>query len=475
MEAPGVEYSPVIAGIEVRVPSYCQYPSPSGGRHVWVDITDHATVGKPETGPLAHRDRGEGVDATKRFQLLAEIRGLSRTPDGAGAYAVIVGPGRPPLSPTFRPWKVTRGQFEALLQDIRDVDEKAAWLATQPAKTMTRTGVRPTGTTVSDVLLSSVQSGALTPLDLLPAGWEIVDQSGGRTYIRRPGGKSKISGNVLDGIFVLHSTGVDWATPGDGMTPAKSSPHPNTAAVARPPSMTWKPPPLAIRRRSPTGPNPSSMKSTGHAGTESQVEGRARRQRRREAEQLGPVRNAPPSGTSSPKADHDTEGEHASADGQDNANTDDEPTGPPQYWVSLDWVLTGQKPERQQPTYVPRDDGLALFYAGAVNGVFGDPETGKSWIAYAGAVQSLAAGERVAVVDADHNGADALVMRLLALGADPAAIADPDRFRYIEPDDGDHLAAAIRALVDWTPHYVVLDSLGEICPYSAPGPTTATT
>lgn len=130
----------------------------------------------------------------------------------------------------------------------------------------------------------------------------------------------------------------------------------------------------------------------------------------------------------------------------------------------LSWVLTGQAPTNPPPAWAVRTDGTALFYAGRVNGVFGDPESGKTWLAQIAVVEALHLGRPAAMVDVDHNGADHTAARLLLLGATLQQIADPDLFRYYEPEDGEQLRAAVTDIVARRPDVVVLDSLGEMLP-----------
>lgn len=60
--------------------------------------------------------------------------------------------------------------------------------------------------------------------------------------------------------------------------------------------------------------------------------------------------------------------------------------------------------ERPSPSRgAERADGLRLLYAAAVNGLVGDPETGKTLIATAMAAEGLARGESVLWIDVDHN------------------------------------------------------------------------
>lgn len=130
----------------------------------------------------------------------------------------------------------------------------------------------------------------------------------------------------------------------------------------------------------------------------------------------------------------------------------------------LSWVLTGQAPEIPPPVWCRRADGTALFYEGKVNGLFGDPEHGKTWVAQAAAVEALHAGRQVAMIDVDHNGANHTAARLLLLGATLDQLANPDLFRYYEPEDGDQLLAAATEITRLSPAIYILDSLGEVFP-----------
>ncbi len=129
-------------------------------------------------------------------------------------------------------------------------------------------------------------------------------------------------------------------------------------------------------------------------------------------------------------------------------------------------LLAGTLPDPPTPVYGIRDDTHALFYGGEVNLVFGDPESGKTWLALAAAREVLGEhGEgRALVIDLDHNGPAPTVARLLALGAHKAALGDPERFLYVEPEDRAHLLGVVADMRTWTPNVVVLDSLGELLP-----------
>lgn len=132
--------------------------------------------------------------------------------------------------------------------------------------------------------------------------------------------------------------------------------------------------------------------------------------------------------------------------------------------ADMSWILTGAPPEVSPPIYGRRTDGTALFYAGRVNGLFGDPECGKTWIALIAGIEAMNQGHTFAMVDVDHNGQDHTAARLLLLGARPEHIADPDAFRYYEPQDADELRAAVVDITALAPAVVVLDSLGEMLP-----------
>jgi hypothetical protein len=61
------------------------------------------------------------------------------------------------------------------------------------------------------------------------------------------------------------------------------------------------------------------------------------------------------------------------------------------------------------PTILTCSDRIGLFYESAVNSVFGDPESGKTWIALVGIAEQLLARQPAMFIDLDHNGAAAIV------------------------------------------------------------------
>lgn len=130
----------------------------------------------------------------------------------------------------------------------------------------------------------------------------------------------------------------------------------------------------------------------------------------------------------------------------------------------LTWLFNGHAPTVEPPAWGRRTNGHALFYAGRVNGIYGDPEAAKSWLAQVAIVEALHAGKMTAFVDVDHNGMDHTAARLLLLGARIEHLADPHLFRYYEPDDGAELRAAVHEITGLAPAIVVLDSVGEMLP-----------
>lgn len=127
-------------------------------------------------------------------------------------------------------------------------------------------------------------------------------------------------------------------------------------------------------------------------------------------------------------------------------------------------MLDGGLPDPPSPVVGTRSDGHSLFYAGQVNLVFGDPESGKTFLCLAASAEALNHGRKVLVVDLDHNGPAATIDRLLMLGAQESALADTSRFLYAEPEDAPHLMGIVAAGIAWRPAVALIDSVGELLP-----------
>lgn len=127
-------------------------------------------------------------------------------------------------------------------------------------------------------------------------------------------------------------------------------------------------------------------------------------------------------------------------------------------------MLDDALPEAPRPEVLTRADEVPLFYRGEVNLLFGDPEHGKTWVGLAACAEALAAGGRVLVADIDHNGAQAIVSRLVLLGAPREALRDPDRFRHCEPAEVPAVVRMVADCASWTPDVAFVDSTGELLP-----------
>ncbi|MGV0645071.1 AAA family ATPase [Mycolicibacterium sp. XJ2546] len=148
----------------------------------------------------------------------------------------------------------------------------------------------------------------------------------------------------------------------------------------------------------------------------------------------------------------------------DHEEEDRDGVGPDGLFVNVAAVLDGDGTPKASPSVLTRSDGKCLFYRGKANLMFGDPETAKTWIALAGGAEVIHAGGRFVFVDMDHNGVETTLERLHMMGIDNAVLADPARFLYVEPEDKDHLCAAVAALSGWGPDMALLDSVGELLP-----------
>lgn len=111
-----------------------------------------------------------------------------------------------------------------------------------------------------------------------------------------------------------------------------------------------------------------------------------------------------------------------------------------------------------------REDGLHLLYPASVNGLVGDPETGKTLIATACAADELYQGGSVLWLDLDHNGPSATLTRFRRYGIPEDVLVDSTRFRLAIPEDAPALLAIVADAANWRPTVAVLDSVGEMLP-----------
>ena len=139
----------------------------------------------------------------------------------------------------------------------------------------------------------------------------------------------------------------------------------------------------------------------------------------------------------------------------------DEPALP---YADLTWAANGEVRPPTLPSIGQRNDGAHILYAGKINGIYGDPETAKTWFALHLATQVLNNGGTVALIDIDHNGENDTVDRLRKLGVTNQLIGDPAHFRYYIPETPAELLATRDDIIEQHPTLCILDSIGELIP-----------
>jgi len=123
---------------------------------------------------------------------------------------------------------------------------------------------------------------------------------------------------------------------------------------------------------------------------------------------------------------------------------------------------TYRPPQPTQLTIGCFDDEDSLLYPGATNAVYGESESGKSWVALWATAQALYRGERVVYLDFEAD-APMVFDRLLKLGSSVSELG-PDRFGYIRPDtplDAAEAAVLADVLDRLRPTLVVLDGITD--------------
>jgi hypothetical protein len=119
-------------------------------------------------------------------------------------------------------------------------------------------------------------------------------------------------------------------------------------------------------------------------------------------------------------------------------------------------IAGGLEPER--PTVGECHPGLALFYAGRLNEIHGEPGTGKSNLAAVATLTVLAQGKKVVCIDPEDTAISA-IRRLVAFGCTVDAVIEG--YRHTGWQQG----AAFERLLAWIererPALVILDGLAE--------------
>lgn len=131
------------------------------------------------------------------------------------------------------------------------------------------------------------------------------------------------------------------------------------------------------------------------------------------------------------------------------------------WWpIELDRVLSADF-KVPRPEILLRTDGVGLFYKAAVNSLFGESGSGKTWLLMAALAERINLGETVVMVDFEDTAIGA-VSRLRALGLADAQLRD--HFLYLSPAvwaGADTLDTLDALLVDRGVSLAVIDSVGE--------------
>lgn len=130
------------------------------------------------------------------------------------------------------------------------------------------------------------------------------------------------------------------------------------------------------------------------------------------------------------------------------------------YPVDLEPVLAGTA-EQPAPTQLHRDDGAALFYPAAVNGVHGDSGTGKGWIVCLLILLNAKNGIRTMLLDFEDT-AHSITARLRILGMSDHDITT--WLVYLRPQvpfGGLSVAHLVNLITELNVGAAVIDSVGE--------------
>lgn len=129
--------------------------------------------------------------------------------------------------------------------------------------------------------------------------------------------------------------------------------------------------------------------------------------------------------------------------------------------LDLAWVARGEKPEQVKASSLARNGGSFGGYRGKrINMLYGDPESGKSWVLYSEQQAELKNGGRALFLNLDFEDTSETVSRLLGLGTDRLHIGDSSRFRLYQPETTEALRRVLDEAKEFDPTLVVIDSLG---------------
>lgn len=125
------------------------------------------------------------------------------------------------------------------------------------------------------------------------------------------------------------------------------------------------------------------------------------------------------------------------ADGADQEPEEDPKERTTWWFRDLSTVLSGENPE-PEPSVLARSDGRCLFYPGKVNGLLGESESGKTWVALQAVAEELRAGHPVLYLDFEDT-APGIVSRLRNLNvSDELMDPEAELLAYIGPEESLH-------------------------------------
>lgn len=129
--------------------------------------------------------------------------------------------------------------------------------------------------------------------------------------------------------------------------------------------------------------------------------------------------------------------------------------------LNLTSILNGDY-SPPQPTIMRRTDGPGLFYPGKVHTVYGESESGKSWIAQHATTTVLHDGQRVLYIDFESDAPD-VTGRLTTLGTTHDQLLG-DGFAYVRPEASPHTfaeAPEFASLLEQQWDLAILDGVTE--------------
>lgn len=363
---------------EVMVNGYSEV-TPSGGIHFLYRIADEEVPGNTK---IARRP-GENDS----IEVLVETR-------GEGGF-VITAPSCGTTHPSGQPWQLLKGspatiamlsfeEREALHDIFRALDQMPVKeQIAQSLGSREQTGERPG---------DDFNNRATWKEILEPKGWKVVFTANGVTYWRRPGKTTGISAttgrNDGDNLFVFTTSTIFEA----------EKPYSKFAAFTHLEfGGNYSEASKALRVKGYGASNLQSLPSnlTNYAPHNSQVE------------------SAKPN--------------LYSIESLEPANFEESTWKP----VNLQQFFDGTF-KQIETEILKRNDGIALFYSGKVHSLYGESESGKSWVAQIATAEQLKASKKVTYIDFESDAAD-IVNRLRKLKVTQAEILQ--FFTYIKPDD----------------------------------------